>query len=119
MSALYKGIAYRKFICIIFYHFPNHPYNSVTAGRASGREVFLEFWDVGGSTGTRNSRSIFYSNADGLIVVHDLSNRKSFLNLQDWVQEALNSARQEFTGITVASPTPSPSSSMNSSTTGF
>ena len=76
-------------------------YNYEPDGRA--REVFLEFWDVGGSSGTHNSRSIFYENIDGLIVVHDLSNRKSFLNLQQWVCEALNSSYQEFTGITVAS----------------
>jgi len=75
-------------------------YNYQPNGR--GREIFFEFWDVGGSSGTHNSRSIFYENIDGLIVVHDLSNRKSFLNLQEWVREAFNSGHQEFTGITVA-----------------
>lgn len=69
------------------------------------REVFLEFWDVGGSSGHRNSRSFFYNNIDGLIVVHDLSNRKSFLNLAKWVREVLNSGKQELTGITVGSGT--------------
>lgn len=34
----------------------------------------------------------------GLIVVHDLANRKSFLNLQKWVTEVLNAGRQELTG---------------------
>lgn len=75
-------------------------YNSGSSGR--DRDVFLEFWDVGGSSGHRNSRSIFYAGIDGLIVVHDLSNRKSFLNLQKWVREAFNPTRQEFTGITVS-----------------
>ena len=85
-------------------------YNSASSGR--DRDVFLEFWDVGGSSGHRNSRSIFYSGIDGLIVVHDLSNRKSFLNLQKWVREALNPTPQEFTGITVSA-----SSSSGSTTT--
>ncbi|XP_066913433.1 rab-like protein 3 [Clytia hemisphaerica] len=76
------------------------PYSYDDNGRQ--RDVFLEFWDVGGSSGHRNSRSIFYNNIDGLIVVHDLSNRKSFLNLQKWVGETFNSNRQEFTGITVS-----------------
>lgn len=75
-------------------------YNSGSSGR--DRDVFLEFWDVGGSSGHRNSRGIFYSGIDGLIVVHDLSNRKSFLNLEKWVREAFNPPRQEFTGITVS-----------------
>lgn len=87
-------------------------YNSSSSGR--DRDVFLEFWDVGGSSGHRNSRSIFYSGIDGLIVVHDLSNRKSFLNLQKWVREAFNSTRQEFTGITVSASSTSSGSTTTS-----
>ena len=84
---------------------------SSSAGGRGDRDVFLEFWDVGGSSGHRNSRSIFYSGIDGLIVVHDLSNRKSFLNLQKWVREAFNSSRQEFTGITVSASSANTSNS--------
>ncbi|XP_057306282.1 rab-like protein 3 [Hydractinia symbiolongicarpus] len=74
---------------------------SYTGRQGHQRDVFLEFWEVGGSSGQRNSRNIFYSNANGLILVHDLSNRKSFLNLTKWLREVLNSGRQELTGISV------------------
>jgi len=65
------------------------------------REVFLEFWDIGGSSGHRNSRSIFYAALNGIILVHDLSNRKSFLNLKQWLNEVLNSGKQELTGVSI------------------
>ncbi|XP_065649606.1 rab-like protein 3 isoform X2 [Hydra vulgaris] len=66
------------------------------------RDVFLEFWDVGGSSGNKHSRGIFYSNVNGLILVHDLSNRKSFTNLQFWLKEVLNAGRQEMTGVSIS-----------------
>ena len=38
-------------------------------------------FDVGGSQAHRNSRHVFYNNIAGVILVHDLSNRKSQRNL--------------------------------------
>jgi len=74
---------------------------SYTGHQGHHRDVFLEFWEVGGAQGHRDSRSIFYSNPNGLILVHDLNNRKSFLNLKKWLQEVMNSGRQELTGVSV------------------
>eukprot|EP01125_Pyxidicula_operculata_P014968 TRINITY_DN5053_c0_g1_i2.p1 TRINITY_DN5053_c0_g1~~TRINITY_DN5053_c0_g1_i2.p1 ORF type:complete len:273 (-),score=50.40 TRINITY_DN5053_c0_g1_i2:242-1060(-) len=51
------------------------------------KEYFVEFWDVGGSLKYMPSRHIFYDNADGIVFVHDLSNKKSLTNLQNWEQE--------------------------------
>jgi len=65
------------------------------------RDVFLEFWEIGGSASHQKSRSIFYGGINGLILVHDLSNRKSFLNLRKWLREVLNSGKQELTGVSV------------------
>eukprot|EP00039_Didymoeca_costata_P027287 m.18083 g.18083 ORF g.18083 m.18083 type:complete len:222 (-) comp6195_c0_seq1:515-1180(-) len=50
---------------------------------------FVELWDVGGSAGYEESRKIFYENADGIILVHDLSNNKSYNNLRSWYEEIL------------------------------
>ena len=61
------------------------------------RTVFLEFWDVGGSANHRNTRSIFYSSVNGLILVHDLTNRKSTLNLRKWLAEVLNAGKENGT----------------------
>jgi len=67
----------------------------------SDRDIFLEFWEVGVAQGHRHSRSIFYNNLSALILVHDLSNRKSFLNLKKWLKEVMNSGKQELTGVSV------------------
>ena len=56
---------------------------------------------MGGARGHRDSRSIFYHNPNGLVLVHDLSNRKSFLNLKKWLQEVMNSGKEELTGVSV------------------
>lgn len=62
------------------------------------KSIYIELWDVGGSTSHKNSRSIFYNNVNGVILVHDLSNKKSINNLRKWFRELLNSGKQDFTG---------------------
>ncbi|KAG8199556.1 hypothetical protein JTE90_009397 [Oedothorax gibbosus] len=54
------------------------------------KTFFIEMWDVGGSTGHMNSRSIFYNSFNGVILVHDLTNRKSKQNLRKWLAEVLS-----------------------------
>ena len=50
---------------------------------------FSELCDVGGSHSHRNSRHVFYNNFHGIILVHDLANRKSQQNLDLWLKEVL------------------------------
>lgn len=51
---------------------------------------FVEFWDVGGSHSHRNARSVFYNPCHGVILVHDLTNRKSEHNLCKWLDQLVN-----------------------------
>ncbi|CAG8585023.1 12271_t:CDS:2 [Ambispora leptoticha] len=55
------------------------------------KPYFVEFVDVGGSTKHPSSRNMFYHHVDGIILVHDVSNRKSYYNLWRWIAEVLNS----------------------------
>lgn len=48
---------------------------------------FVEFWDVGGSPRYSASRSTFYHDFDGLMLVHDLNNKISYDNLRSWHTE--------------------------------
>ncbi|KAL5457220.1 hypothetical protein EMCRGX_G034465 [Ephydatia muelleri] len=48
---------------------------------------FLEFWDVGGSPAHANGRQVFYHQANGIVLVYDLTNRKSHTNLLKWLGE--------------------------------
>jgi Rab-like protein 3 len=59
-------------------------------GLPQQKTYFVELWDVGGSSSHRNTRSIFYNPVNGIILVHDLTNRKSQQNLQKWLSEIIN-----------------------------
>uniref|UniRef100_A0A1B6CF27 Rab-like protein 3 n=1 Tax=Clastoptera arizonana TaxID=38151 RepID=A0A1B6CF27_9HEMI len=59
-------------------------------GTPSQKTYFIELWDVGGSSSHRNTRCVFYNGVHGIILVHDLTNRKSQQNLQKWLSEVLN-----------------------------
>jgi len=55
----------------------------------TNRQYFVEFWDVSGSARYEKSRYLFFSQANGIILVHDTTNRKSYTNLWKWVNEVL------------------------------
>ncbi|KAK7108236.1 rab-like protein 3 isoform X2 [Littorina saxatilis] len=65
-------------------------FHEFRAGTPAEKDYFLELWDIGGSSSHRNSRSIFYHQVHGIILVHDLTNRKSHQNLRKWLAEVLN-----------------------------
>ncbi|XP_032069137.1 rab-like protein 3 isoform X4 [Thamnophis elegans] len=63
-------------------------------GTPDEKIYFIELWDVGGSVGSASSvkstRLMFYNSVNGIILVHDLTNKKSSQNLYRWYLEALN-----------------------------
>ncbi|XP_043368722.1 rab-like protein 3 isoform X2 [Dermochelys coriacea] len=63
-------------------------------GTPEEKTYYIELWDVGGSVGSASSvkstRAVFYNSVNGIILVHDLTNKKSSQNLYRWSLEALN-----------------------------
>lgn len=59
-------------------------------GTASQQTFFIELFDIGGSMSHKNTRGVFYNPTNGIILVHDLTNRKSHENLQRWLYEMIN-----------------------------
>ncbi|KAK0090182.1 hypothetical protein PV325_002607 [Microctonus aethiopoides] len=59
-------------------------------GTPNQKTYFIELWDIGGSQNHQNCRHVFYNATNGIILVHDLSNRKSQQNLQKWLQQVLS-----------------------------
>ncbi|XP_010243313.1 PREDICTED: uncharacterized GTP-binding protein At5g64813-like [Nelumbo nucifera] len=53
----------------------------------TGREFFVELWDVSGHERYKDCRSLFYSQINGVIFVHDLSQRRTKTNLNKWAAE--------------------------------
>ncbi|KAF2284237.1 hypothetical protein GH714_020026 [Hevea brasiliensis] len=51
------------------------------------RDFFVELWDVSGHDRYKDCRSLFYSQINGVIFVHDLSQRRTKTSLQKWASE--------------------------------
>ncbi|XP_039062334.1 small GTPase LIP1-like isoform X1 [Hibiscus syriacus] len=51
------------------------------------RDFFVELWDVSGHERYKDCRSLFYSQINGVIFVHDLSQRRTKTSLQKWAAE--------------------------------
>ncbi|XP_053560494.1 rab-like protein 3 [Bombina bombina] len=73
-------------------------------GTPEEKTYYIELWDVGGSVGSASSvkstRAVFYNAVNGIILIHDLTNKKSSQNLYRWSLEALNRDLQP-TGVLV------------------
>lgn len=59
-------------------------------GTSDQKTYFIELWDIGGRPSYANTRHMFYNSVNGIILVHDLTNRKSHENLSKWLLEVLN-----------------------------
>uniref|UniRef100_A0A9J8A8X6 Rab-like protein 3 n=1 Tax=Cyprinus carpio carpio TaxID=630221 RepID=A0A9J8A8X6_CYPCA len=74
-------------------------------GTPEEKTYYIELWDVGGSVGSASSvkstRAVFYNSVNGIILVHDLTNKKSSQNLYPWSLEALSKDSSP-TGIIVS-----------------
>ncbi len=53
-------------------------------------EVELQLWDLSGQAHFSAVRSKFYNKADGALLVFDLTNKKTFENLESWLTETKN-----------------------------
>lgn len=49
-------------------------------------DILLEIWDTAGQERYRSLVNLFYKNAKGAILVFDLCDRSSFLNLEFWLK---------------------------------
>jgi len=68
----------------------------------SGQKLFVEFCDVGAKKKHFRCRPIFFGQPfDGIIAVHDISNRKSFSNLRSWVDEISDAWEASNSGVIV------------------
>lgn len=47
----------------------------------------IEFWDISGTQKHAALRSVFYDHFDGILLVYDVSNPKSYHNLSQWLYE--------------------------------
>ena len=55
----------------------------------------LQLWDLSGQEHFVSVRSKFYSKSDGALLVFDLTNQRSFDNLDSWIKEATKGVGSE------------------------
>lgn len=60
-------------------------------GTQDQKTYFIELWDIGGRTLLPKHSNMFYNCVHGIILVHDLTNKKSQENLSKWLIEVMNS----------------------------
>ncbi|PSR85960.1 Sigma-54 interaction domain, ATP-binding site 1 protein [Actinidia chinensis var. chinensis] len=53
----------------------------------SERDFFVELWDISGHERYKDCRSLFYSQINGVIFVHDLSQRRTKTSLHKWAAD--------------------------------
>lgn len=54
---------------------------------AAGKQVKLQIWDTAGQESFRAITRSFYRNANGVILMYDLTRMESFESLEDWLRE--------------------------------
>jgi len=64
-------------------------------------EVNLNLWDIGGQDSFKLVRGKFYKQAIAALLIFDLTNRKSFDNLEPWIKEAIDNVEQEIPFVLV------------------
>mmetsp|Transcript_6592 Transcript_6592/g.7547 ORF Transcript_6592/g.7547 Transcript_6592/m.7547 type:complete len:317 (+) Transcript_6592:133-1083(+) len=63
------------------------------------KPFFIEFWEVGGHRNFKPGRQMFYQKMNGVILVYDMKNVKSFSNLRSWIAELAIANKNKRDGI--------------------
>jgi small GTP-binding protein len=58
--------------------------------------IKIQAWDVAGQARFKAVRKMYYSGAAGLVLVFDVTRRRSFVELQKWVEEADESVAKKW-----------------------
>ena len=55
---------------------------------AAGSKVKLQMWDTAGQQKFKTITSAYYRGAQGILLVYDITDKKSFTDLQQWLEDA-------------------------------
>lgn len=69
--------------------------------RVNGAAVRVNFWDLSGHNEFFEVRNEFYKDSQGAILVFDVGSRRSFENLDKWLQEAQRFGATNLVGVVV------------------
>ena len=55
--------------------------------QTGGEQVTLHIWDTSGQERYRNMTSSYYRGADVILIMYDVTNMESFINVKQWIQD--------------------------------
>lgn len=61
----------------------------------NNKTIKLKIWDTAGQERFRNITQQYYKNADGILLVFDVSDRSSFEKVRDWMKQIQNYTQKE------------------------
>jgi small GTP-binding protein len=67
--------------------------------KINGKTVTLKIWDTAGQERFRNMTQQYYKNADGILLVFDLTDRGTFEKLRDWMTQIQNFVNRDSLAI--------------------
>ena len=59
-----------------------------------GKTVRLQIWDTAGQDKFRTITTSYYKGAHGIMIVYDITDRQSFENVSEWMEEIENYAQK-------------------------
>ncbi len=66
-----------------------------------GKNYLIKIWDTCGQERFRSLTANYYKNSDGIILVFDISNPESFLNLDNWINSIYKQKDEKFPKIII------------------
>ena len=54
------------------------------------KKILLQIWDTAGQERFKTVTSAYYRGADGIIIVFDQTDKESFNNIQNWIDDIKN-----------------------------
>ena len=69
--------------------------------KVEDKMIKLELWDTAGQEAFRAITRSFYRNANGVILMYDLTRLESFENLEDWLREVRTNSAPDVTVLVV------------------
>lgn len=70
--------------------------------RHNGKKIKLQIWDTAGQERYRTITNAYYKGADGIVLVFDLFDKQSFLNIDNWLKEVDQHAQPNIQIIVLA-----------------
>lgn len=68
---------------------------------AAGSKVKLQMWDTAGQERFKSILTSYYKGTHGVLLVYDITDRKSFIDVQNWINDVQKYGREDVVKILI------------------